>query len=143
MTLDWILQLAASGGAALAGAAATDAWRYAREGFARTLSRGDRSRAEQIERRLDVTAAEIERADGPDRAQVREVHRAAWQTRIEDLLDEHPDTADDLTELVRSVHQRLPQAEQRWIQHVVVSGPHARANVVQGGNIIYHGRAAD
>jgi hypothetical protein len=143
MALEWIIQLAASGGAALAGAAATDAWRYARDGFAKALSRDDRSRAGQLERRLDATAGEIERTGDVDRERVRDAHRVAWQTRIEDVLEEHPEIATDLTELIREVQERLPRAEQRWVQHVVVSGPQARANVVQGGNIINYGRPTD
>ena len=135
MALDWILQLAASGGAALAGAAAADAWKYARDGFTRLAGRGDPELERQLSRKLDATAAQVEQAPEQDRPRVREIEQAAWRTRIADLIDEHPEHATDLADLVRGIQERLPRAEQKWVQHVVVSGPGAQANVVQGGTL--------
>lgn len=136
MSVEMILQMAAAGGAALAGAAGTDAWKYARDGFSRLLGRGDKDQEGRVRRRLDATAAIVEQAAPDDRPAVRTVERDSWATRLRDAAEEDPAIVGELQELVREVESRLPAAEQRWVQHVTVSGAGASANVVQGGNIV-------
>jgi hypothetical protein len=58
MLTEALAALAASGGTALVAAAATDAWQYARTGFARLFAHGQR-RHELVESRLDQTATEV------------------------------------------------------------------------------------
>jgi hypothetical protein len=138
MSMEMILQMAAAGGAALAGAAGTDAWKYARDGFTRLLGRGDPQRADRARRRLDATAEVVVAAPEPDRPAVRDAEQLVWQTRLRDAIEEDEALAGELGPLVEEIGRRLPAAEQRWVQHVTVSGAGAQANVVQGGNIVNH-----
>jgi hypothetical protein len=138
MSLDWMVQLAASGGAALAGAAGTDAWKFARAGFARVFGRADPDRGALTERRLEASATEVEQAPHADRPEVRARQQVIWQTRLADLLEEDPAVADDLRSVVAQLIERLPAAENHWVMNVTASAPNATAQGVQHGNIINH-----
>ncbi|WP_433287489.1 hypothetical protein [Micromonospora sp. CA-244673] len=94
--------LAAAGGTALVGAVATDGWHLARRGFARIFGRGDQGRIVALEERLERTRAALEAA-GPDAARVRLEQQAAWTARLEDLLSDHPEAAEELRALVEQV----------------------------------------
>jgi hypothetical protein len=113
MVLEALAALAASGGAALVSAAATDAWQSARAGFVRLFTRGNES-AELVGSRMDQTAAEVEAA--AERDVVRERLLPDWQLRLSDLLEEHPGLAAELDELTRQVQAQLPAAQQEWVQ---------------------------
>ncbi|MGH3770263.1 MAG: hypothetical protein ACRDRW_02505 [Pseudonocardiaceae bacterium] len=113
MLTEALAALAASGGTALVAAAATDAWQSARAGFARLLTHGER-RQELIESRLDQTAITVERA--VERDVVRERLLPDWQVRLSDLLEERPELAAELRELISQVHAQLPTAQQEWVQ---------------------------
>lgn len=102
MLVEALAALAGAGGTALIGAVATDGWQAAKRGFARLIGRGDPNRTAAVEERLESTRAVVERADpGDDR--VRLEQRAAWTARLEDLLAEHPESADELRTLVEQV----------------------------------------
>ena len=138
MTLDWILQIAASGGAALVGAAATDAWSYARTEFARLLGRGDSQREEIAARKLDGLAREIEQAEPAQRDEIRARRQAAWQVRLEDLVEDDTAVANDLAAVVERLRELLPAEQNAWVQNITASAPNATAQGVQHGNIINH-----
>ena len=87
--------LAASGGAALVAPAATDAWQFTRAGFTRLFARREQ-RPELIESRLEQMATDVENAAERDVARERSL--PAWQVRLSDLLEEHPDLAQELEE---------------------------------------------
>jgi hypothetical protein len=110
--------LAASGGAALVGAAATDAWQTARAGFARLLSRGDSRRQQLAETRLDNTAAQVSGAAEAGRDEVRGRELAVWSARLADFVEEYPETAEELRALTEQVRSALPAAQQTWVQAV-------------------------
>jgi len=118
MDAEWAAALAGAGGAALVGAAATDAWQFARAGFARLLGRGDARRRELAETRLDATAADLERAGDAGRDEMRQVLLSAWQTRLADLLSENPDAADALRALTEQITAALPAERQTRVQAV-------------------------
>lgn len=136
--MDWLAQLATSGATTLVGAAATDAWQHARDGFARLLGRGREDREAVAERRLQALAAEVERAPLDERAGLRQRLLPAWQTRLADLLEEDPAAAELLRGLVDEVRERLPSVQQQWVQHITATACGAVAQGVMFGKIINH-----
>ncbi|GIJ66616.1 hypothetical protein Voc01_015330 [Virgisporangium ochraceum] len=134
VAVEWLATLAATGAAALVGAAATDAWQSARAGFARLFGRGETGRQELAERRLDVVEAEIVEAAPDERDAVRQRHSAVWQTRLADLVEEHPELADELRALVADVTGQLPAGQRQWVQ-TNVARDHGTVFAVQGGDL--------
>ncbi len=118
--------LAAAGGTALVGAAATDVWHTARSGFAQLLGRGETELEETEGRRLDRIAEDVGQTPEPHRDDVRRRLEQRWTGHLETLLDEHPDAAEDLRALVDEISARLPQVTHTWVQNNV-----ARAGGVQ------------
>ncbi|KUN38837.1 hypothetical protein [Streptomyces longwoodensis] len=105
MISDWLTQLAAAGSAALVSAASTDAWQTTRDRFVRLLSRGDPDRVEAASRRLDALRHTARTQDG-DRALAEA--RRTWQVRLQDLLEEHPEAADELRSTIASLPPPRP-----------------------------------
>ncbi|MFE5598426.1 hypothetical protein ACFQ8O_04445 [Streptomyces coelicoflavus] len=79
--------LAAAGGTALVQAAGTDMWTGMRQAVADWFGRGDERRQRVELERLDRTAEELEAARTSEAERVRIRQEAAWQARIEDLLE--------------------------------------------------------
>ncbi|MGW4702034.1 hypothetical protein [Streptomyces sp. NPDC004285] len=92
MLVEALLALAAAGGGAIVQAAGTDAWNGMREGVARVLSRGEASRESGELERLDRTRAVLEAAGEEEAERVRTAQAAVWQSRLEMLLEELPET---------------------------------------------------
>ncbi len=136
MDLDLLLQLGTSGAAALVAAAATDAWQSARDRFVRLLGRGDPVREEVMGRRLDALASEIEEAE--DRAVTRQRLLPIWQTRLSDLIEEHPELAPQVERLSEDLRAVLPDPQRHWVQHITAAAPGATAQGVMFGSIINH-----
>jgi hypothetical protein len=132
--------LAAAGATALVGAMATDAWQAARAGFAKLFGRGDRRQQELADRRLDQAGAQVAQADHNNQDHVRGELLAAWQVRLQDLLDEHPDAVEELRTLTAQIKDQLPATQQAWVQHNLARG-HGTVYGVQAGDqhIHYHG----
>lgn len=102
--------LAASGGAAVAAAAGTDAWSGLRDSLARWFGRGSERRRTAVLERLDQTGAELAEVGPEQEESVRSAYRAIWQTRIQDMLDDLDDPVERsaaATEL-QSLLARLP-----------------------------------
>ncbi|MER7467103.1 hypothetical protein [Streptomyces sp. NPDC097981] len=136
MLSETLEMLAASGGAALVGAAATDAWQTTRSGFTRLLGRGNPQTEQATAGRLDRLAAEVSRAAGPQELEsVRRDLRAEWCGRLKDLLEEQPELAAELGELIDRVQGELPAAQQTWVQNNTAYGGGIQ-NITQGGDII-------
>lgn len=108
MAAEWIPSLAALGAQALLGAAATDAWQGVKLGFARLFGRRGGVGSEVVSARLDAAAAEVEQADQADRERVRAALLPPWQTRLSDLLEEHPSVAEELRGMIEEVRAALP-----------------------------------
>jgi hypothetical protein len=100
VTPDWLAALAAAGSAGLVGAATTDAWQITRDRFVQMLGRGDPDRSEAAARRLD-SLRRTAQTPGSDRELTEARH--AWRIRLQDLLDEHPDAAGDLSAAVAAL----------------------------------------
>ncbi|MGZ2361732.1 hypothetical protein LRE75_34510 [Streptomyces sp. 372A] len=97
--------LAAAGGTAVVQAAGTDAWTGVRQQVAGWFSRGNPQREHAELERLDQTAGELEAAEPSEVERVRIRQEAAWQGRIEALLEglediERARVADELRTLV-------------------------------------------
>ncbi|MFF7236802.1 hypothetical protein [Streptomyces collinus] len=79
--------LAAAGGTAVVQAAGTDTWNGLRQSVARWFGRGDDQRERAELERLDQAANELHTAVGAEAEQVRIRQQAAWQARIETMLE--------------------------------------------------------
>jgi hypothetical protein len=117
-----LLALAALASQTLVAAATTDAWESAKRGFARLLGRGDHEREELTERRLADTHEQLQGVPEPEREQARTRLEAAWQTRLIDLLEEHPDAAADLQLLIDRIQAELPSPAVSASGHGVAAG---------------------
>ena len=134
-----ILSLLNTGAATLVAAAATDAWQQARKGFARLLGRGDQGRERATERRLDALAAAVQQASPEGRAEVCRQLQAAWQVRLGDLIEDDPNIAPSLQDLIERVRTELPIRQQAWVQNVTASGQGSAYGVMgHGGSIHIH-----
>ena len=106
--------LAAAGGAAVVQAAGTDAWTGVRQQVARWFGRENPQREHAELERLDQTASELEAAQPAEAERIRIRLEAAWQGRIEALLERLEDieqvrVADELRTLLaeQSAHNRV------------------------------------
>ncbi|MGP3991515.1 hypothetical protein [Streptomyces sp. 3N207] len=103
--------LAAAGGTAVVQAAGTDAWTGFRQRVARWLGRGNPQRENDELERLDRTAGDLESVGPAELERVRIRQEAAWQARIEALLEsldgsERDQAAEQLNALLE---QCIPQ----------------------------------
>ncbi|NML52528.1 hypothetical protein HHL19_18130 [Streptomyces sp. R302] len=104
MLAETMTALAAAGGTAVVQAAGTDAWTGVRQRVARWFGRGNPEREHAELERLDRTAGELEAARPSDVERVRILQEAAWQGRIQALLEaledgERDGVADELRDL--------------------------------------------
>jgi hypothetical protein len=132
--LDWLMSVAAAGGSAFVGAAATDAWQSARSGVVRLFDRGGQRRRDAAARWADQTATAIEQAPESERAVIRERLAVTWQQRLTDLVEECPELGRELQSWVRQVQAQLPAAEQTWVNTFIARG-HATQYNAPGGSI--------
>ncbi|MEV4771703.1 hypothetical protein [Micromonospora humida] len=122
--------LAVAGSTALVSAAATDGWQMVKHGFGRLFGRGDQTRTAAVEERLERTRAVVEAA-GPQNERVRLEQQAAWTARLEDLLSDYPEAADELRALVEQVAEATgTRSAGHVVQYTVVSDQAQQA--VQG-----------
>ncbi|MEV5850339.1 hypothetical protein AB0M32_51135 [Streptomyces sp. NPDC051985] len=126
MLPEFLVELAASGGTAVAAAAGTDAWTETRVIVARLMGR-DGHREELVLQRLDQTAAEVTQVTAGDSGtaleQVRGAQSRSWQTRFADLLQDLPEAARD--EAVEEL--------QGLVAHVRQHGSGSGASASSGG----------
>jgi hypothetical protein len=139
MDAAWLTQLAATGAAALVGAAATDAWQQARSGFARLLARRPGSEEAIVLHRLDALSAEIEQAPPVDRDEIRRRQQPLWQARLEDLIEKDDAAAQDLAGLTDRLRAQLPAHSEHWVQHITAHpGGTAYGAQGPGSSVIIH-----
>ncbi|WAZ25779.1 hypothetical protein STRCI_007297 [Streptomyces cinnabarinus] len=87
MLAETLVALAAAGGAAVVQAAGTDAWEGLRSRLARWFGRGNAESESRELERLDRSADDLATLDDGEATQVRVRQEAAWQARIEALLE--------------------------------------------------------
>ncbi len=134
MFLDPAVQAAViAGGTTLVSAMATDAWQAARGAFARLLGRGDQARQALAEKRLDESAGHLTGLAGEELDEARAALLPTWQTRLSDLLEEHPELADELSRVTAQVRERLDAVTN--VARVSDAGA-----VAIGGNIMLTGK---
>lgn len=126
--------LAMTGATTIVAAMATQAWQATRVGVLQLFHR-DQTQQTSIAAQLDgddVLVTQDSDADGARRALV-----PSWKLRLEKLLRQHPDAADELRALMAEVQAELPQPQQRWVQN---NTSHDRGTVfaVLGGNLHLH-----
>jgi hypothetical protein len=126
------LELASLAASTMVSMAATDAWEAGKRGFARLLGRGDPERAQLAERRLEETQDQLASV-GDAAEQVQERLQAAWQIRVTDLLEEHPDLAGDLRALVAQIQSKLPAGTVSAASHGVAAGRDISITASGGG----------
>ena len=98
--------LAMSAASRLVLAMVEDGWEEVKTRVARLLGRGDPAEESRQEARLERSRDEIVKgSDQQQIEQVRERQSAAWRTRFEDLLEEAPETAAQVRELVEFLGQ--------------------------------------
>lgn len=102
-----LISLASTAAQTVVTAVATDAWEAVKRGFARLLGRGDLSRTELAERRLEQVREDLTGAPGDELEGVRDRQIATWQTRLLDVLEEHPEITDELRALVNDLQTRM------------------------------------
>lgn len=130
MLVEALVALAAAGGTTLVGAAVTDGWESAKRGFAQLFGRGDEARTAAVEERLERTRVALQAA-GPQGDRVRLEHQAAWTARLEDLLADQPQVADELSRLVEQVAAATgARSAGHVVQHAVATD--RAQQVVQG-----------
>ncbi|MGP3971652.1 hypothetical protein [Streptomyces sp. 6N223] len=127
--------LSAAGGAAVVQAAGSDAWATFRARLARWFGQGDEGRERAELERLDQTAAALDGAD--ERLRIRQ--EAAWQTRIEALLEhltvrERYELANALLDLIPE-DQRAGHAERLAEEAARVAAP---GGIAVGGDLSVH-----
>ncbi|MER5756892.1 hypothetical protein [Streptomyces sp. NPDC002088] len=122
-----LVALAAAGGTAVAQAAGTDMWTGLRQAIARWFGRGDEQRERAELERLDQTAGELETAEAAAAERMRIRQEAAWQARIEALLE-----GLDGTERAKAADELHALLAQHTRQGGVSAG---QGGVAAGGNV--------
>jgi len=129
MLTDEMMALAAAGGSALIGAAATDAWQMTKASFSRLLGRDDARRMAAVGQQLEESRAQLTAEDSSE--QTRVLQRAMWTARLEDLLIERPQLAEQLRRSVQQVNQATGMATAAPVVQRVVGLDQAQ-QAVQG-----------
>jgi hypothetical protein len=122
-----LVALAAVGGTAVVQAAGTDVWAGLRQAVAHWFSRGDRQRERAELERLDQTAGELSAAEPAVAERVRIGQEAAWQARIEALLESLDDT-----ERARAAEELSALLDRHTPHGGVSAGP---GGLAAGGNV--------
>lgn len=127
-----LVALAEFAGQTVAAAAITDAWEGIRGRFARLLGRGDDRRTQIAEQWLAQTRKQLTAA-GQDPGHVREAQAQRWAGRFSDLLDENPEVAVQLRELVEEVAARLATGAASAAGHSLAAGRDVTITASGGG----------
>lgn len=111
----------------------TDAWEATRHRIACLFSRGEGNRPDAAaERRLETARSQLMCAAPGDVDQVRTELAAQWRVRLADLLEEHPEAAEELAEIVEEIG--VPGRERGSVRNVIYDGTY-HGPVIMGGDI--------
>jgi hypothetical protein len=133
--VDPLTDLAQIGATTIVAAMATSAWQATCAGAARLFRRRGAAGQEAAVSHLHSGAALVTRASDGERARLSLVPQ--WQLQLEELLQEHPDAADELNELITQTRSALPQDQRTWIQNIKATD-HGHAYGVQNGSLHVH-----
>jgi hypothetical protein len=137
-----LLVVLASGGSALVGAVATDAWQSARGGLVRLFAHAGQRRAETAAHWVDEMASELDRPELADRPEAERQWAQTWQQRLYDLAEEYPEIGDDIQAWARSVRAQLP-ADKQDRADTFISRDHSQQYNAPGGSITVHQHSRD
>jgi multidrug resistance efflux pump len=139
-----LLSLVSLAARTLVSAAATDTWTTTKRGFARLLGRGDRQQTEVAERRLEATCEELVNVPSAELKQTRAQAETTWQTRLMDLLEEHPEMAPSLRALVEQAQVELSAVDVAAAGQGVAAGRDVVVSASGGGvaAVTIHGNVA-
>lgn len=128
-----LLPLASMAGQAIVAAAATDVWASVKRRFARLLGHGDQRQTDQVERRLEHVREELTGAPADQLVRFQEQLAIAWQTRLLDALEEHPEIAGELRSLIDEVHTQLSASAVDAAGHGLAAGRDVTVTASTGG----------
>jgi CTP:molybdopterin cytidylyltransferase MocA len=100
--------LAALAGNTIVAAAVTDAFDGVRAAVARIFGRG--APDSRVQRRLDETRQQMAAAAPGNLESARAAQLRQWQTRLADLLADHPEAAEELQTLIAEFRAAVPEA---------------------------------
>jgi hypothetical protein len=140
MLTEALTALASAGGTALVTAMVTDGWAGVKARAARLLGRGHAAGTEVAEGRLEESRAALAGLSGGELERVQAEQAVVWRTRLADLLEENPDAATELQELVTEARAAAGVSAGPVVQHFAafdqaqqaVQG-HGVQNVSMGG----------
>lgn len=104
---DELLGLASQAGQTVVSSATSDTWGTVKGRFARVLGGDDLERVQLAETRLEQTRVQLVGQREPELQQVQARLKDVWQTRLTDLLEEHPDRAEGLRAVIDQVSAEL------------------------------------
>jgi len=144
MLAETLMSLAQLAGLTVVAAAVTDSWEAARRGFVRVLGRGDASKEQLAEQRLEETREQLTAAQGTDLERVRATLAERWVGRLADLLEEHPDAEADLRALVEEIQAQLPAGVVSAADHSFAAGRDVNITASGSGTAagVIHGNVA-
>jgi hypothetical protein len=103
MLTEALMTLAATGGNAVITAMVTDGWESSKGRIAKLFGGGKPELTQATAARLDQSRAALDQFSGADLDRAKTEQEIVWRTRLEDLLEQHPETADELRALVTEV----------------------------------------
>jgi hypothetical protein len=107
MVVEAVAALAAAGGTALVNAMVADGWQGVRTRFARLLGRGNHKDTETAAMRLEKSREMLTGLSGTDLEKAQAQQAVTWQTRLGDLLEDHPEVEGELRSLVAEVQAQV------------------------------------
>jgi hypothetical protein len=110
--------LASTGGTALVTAMVTDSWESIKGSVARLLGRGEPKQTEAAQERLELSRAVLDGLVGTELDWARAEQEIVWRTRLADLLEAHPQAADELTSLIGVIQAQSTHSAGPVVQHV-------------------------
>lgn len=113
--------LAATAGTALVQAMVTDSWVTTRDRAARILGRGNPARRQGAVEQMEATRASLRSGKV-----VASTAESRWQGRLEAILEDHPELAEELAQLVENTGGQL--SERAVVTQTVRAGNRATVN---------------
>ena len=129
--------LARQGAVALVGAMATSAFPATRVGIARLFGRLGPDQERTAVTQWDADGDLVTDADEAERDVVREELTPVWRRRLTRLLEDDPDAAEELRQLLGELRAALRQEPQQWVQ-TIVARDNSTVYVALHGNVIHH-----
>ncbi|WP_435233455.1 hypothetical protein [Micromonospora aurantiaca (nom. illeg.)] len=137
MLTESLLALAATGGSAIAGAMATDAWNAVKSAVVRVMNRDAATTESELDHRLENSALALDGLSGPQLTAARAAQEVLWRARLEDFLARYPESANDLERALANVS---PQAFSSVQQQIIGYGNAQQAAQGHGVQNVNFGR---